>query len=343
MAQVLQNQQQPTNKMGAPTMGGVKPAPSAPSQSGSRVSIAREPTLQTQGGNFAQFNDAAYNKMASRLDHQYEGERKSFDQRMVNQGLVAGTEAYDNALKNFEQNKADAYDGARTSAMQFGLNAQAQDFNQRATARGLDLQDKFGSLGAALNQQNFNFNKFTAMDSINRAYNDQAYRDAVFNASRNDQQYSQLASALLGGMPQKGAQPIDVTGAYNMKANAAMGQYNAQMQQATANQASFNNLLGTSAMAGAMFFSSRQYKENGKAVDRHQILDAINNLDVERWNYRGETRKHIGPYSEEFNQAIGNDVETDRIAVPDAIGALMASIQALTERVQELEGHNESA
>lgn len=395
--------------------------------------VEREQSLQPQGmNNFQQFNDAAYGQMKSRLDDRFETEQKSFDQQMVNQGLVPGTEAYDSALKNFNQGKNDAYDSAKYSAMQFALNAQGQDFGQRAQSRGFDLQDKYSSLSNALSQSglneqsrqfnagfgfnqdqanfnnnmslsNFNegnrrfdtqynnglsqqdfgnkmnlfntgegvrrfdqqfsedsrrwnnqndFNQFLAMDGVNRAYNDQAYRDTVFNASREDLQYNRLVSALMGGMPQQGAQPLDVMGAYNSNANTAMGQYNAQMQQANANRAGFNSLLGTAGMgfaimnpfgwgaaaSGAAAASSRNYKENGTSVDKHEMLDVVNNLDVERWNYKGEERTHIGAYAEDFNTAIGNNHEADKISYTDAIGVLMGSVQALTERVEELEG-----
>ena len=74
--------------------------------------------------------------------------------------------------------------------------------------------------------QGFDLNEMLQLDNVSRAYNDQAYRDAVFNASRDDQQMAQLMS-IMGFGPAGGADPINMGSAFN---NALTGEaYNAKI------------------------------------------------------------------------------------------------------------------
>ena len=60
--------------------------------------------------------DQAYADQTSRLDPQWEQRKRAFDQQMANQGIVAGGEAYDNAARDFGQQRNDAYTMARQQA-----------------------------------------------------------------------------------------------------------------------------------------------------------------------------------------------------------------------------------
>lgn len=91
-------------------------------------------------------------------------------------------------------------------------------------------------------------------------------------------------------------------------------------------------------LTAASIYSSEDYKENKRALDPEDALDAIVNMRVEGWQYKPEVaeaindnRSHIGPYAEEFNEKLGLE-PSDRIQITDAIGALIASVQALEAR-----------
>lgn len=60
--------------------------------------------------------DQSYRDQTSRLDPQWEQRKGQFDQQMANQGITAGGEAYNNASRDFGQQRNDAYTQARQQA-----------------------------------------------------------------------------------------------------------------------------------------------------------------------------------------------------------------------------------
>ena len=67
-----------------------------------------------------------------RLQPTMESQKKSFDAQMANQGVVPGTEAYDNAYRNFAQGQNDLLTSAQVQGLNTGMSAQNQAFNQAA-------------------------------------------------------------------------------------------------------------------------------------------------------------------------------------------------------------------
>ena len=67
-----------------------------------------------------------------RLQPTMESQKKSFDAQMANQGVVPGTEAYDNAYRNFSQGQNDLLTSAQVQGLNTGMSAQNQAFNQAA-------------------------------------------------------------------------------------------------------------------------------------------------------------------------------------------------------------------
>jgi len=61
--------------------------------------------------------DEAYKGQTARLDPQWDQRKQQFDQQMANQGITAGGEAYDNAARDFGQQRNDAYTQARQAAI----------------------------------------------------------------------------------------------------------------------------------------------------------------------------------------------------------------------------------
>ena len=95
--------------------------------------------------------------------------------------------------------------------------------------------------------QEFGLNEMLQLDNVSRAYGDQEYRDAVFNASRDDKQMADLMS-MMGFAPNGGAQPINMGAAFN---NALVGDMNAADTQ---NQrlSNYGTAIGTAAGSGAL-------------------------------------------------------------------------------------------
>lgn len=61
--------------------------------------------------------DRAYKNYTSRLDPQWAHQQEMTDTQLRNQGLTPGTEAYDNAMRDFNNAKNDAYTQANTAAI----------------------------------------------------------------------------------------------------------------------------------------------------------------------------------------------------------------------------------
>lgn len=79
---------------------------------------------------FQRYEDAAYDDAMLRLQPQIDASQRQFDQQMASQGIPVGSDAYNTAKAQFEQNKAGALQSAAFGAMQFGLGAQDQSFRQ---------------------------------------------------------------------------------------------------------------------------------------------------------------------------------------------------------------------
>ena len=86
--------------------------------------------------------------------------------------------------------------------------------------------------------------------------------------------------------------------------------------------------------------SSKSKKENFENLDKQDILQRINNLNLERWNYTCEEDniKRIGPYAEEFHNEFNlGGKDNTMIATYDVAGVSIVGIQALSELVKSQE------
>lgn len=68
-------------------------------------------------GSVQDIADQSYAAQTARLDPQWEARKGQFDAQMANQGIAAGGEAYDNAAREFGQQRNDAYMQARQAAL----------------------------------------------------------------------------------------------------------------------------------------------------------------------------------------------------------------------------------
>lgn len=75
------------------------------------------------------------------------------------------------------------------------------------------------------------------------------------------------------------------------------------------------------------------------ATTTDEILARLEDLPIGYWTYGWEdpTVRHLGPMAQDFWNAYGLGVTDRRINAIDGQGVLMASVQALVRRVEELE------
>lgn len=80
---------------------------------------------------FRRYEDAAYNDAMRRLQPQMDQDDRRFDQAMISRGHTPGSgDAYSAAYRDKEMAQAEALENAAFGAMQFGLGAQNQSFQQ---------------------------------------------------------------------------------------------------------------------------------------------------------------------------------------------------------------------
>lgn len=84
--------------------------------------------LQSEAAN------AAYSQATRYLDPQFQREQASLESQLANQGISRGTEAYTNAMNQFNEQRGQAYDQARNQAYTQGLMGANQAFNQSMAA-----------------------------------------------------------------------------------------------------------------------------------------------------------------------------------------------------------------
>jgi hypothetical protein len=84
--------------------------------------------------------------------------------------------------------------------------------------------------------------------------------------------------------------------------------------------------------------SSRAFKENFTKLDKTDILNKINNLDITKWNYKveGPSITHIGPIAEDFFNQFGLGGSNTTISTIDPAGIALIGVQALTQQVNDL-------
>jgi len=142
--------------------------------------------MNTQG-----FIDDAYNSARSRMKPRFAEQDAGFEQRMANQGIAVGSDAYQKARGSMSSGQNDAYQQAAYGANREGLFAQNQDFQQAATRSGLAnslLQSKWqNELGQrGLNEQGRQYDntlgyQYDAMDQRNYEFDstlDKQYWDS---------------------------------------------------------------------------------------------------------------------------------------------------------------------
>lgn len=98
--------------------------------------------------------NAAYSQATSRLDPRFQQDENALRTRLQNQGLDPQSEAYVHALREFGQNKNDAYSSAMNSAIGQGTEAGQAVFNQNMTARQMPMQNLL-SMQGLLEQPSF--------------------------------------------------------------------------------------------------------------------------------------------------------------------------------------------
>lgn len=88
-------------------------------------------------GSVQDVQDQSYKAQTDRLDPQWQQRQQATETQLVNQGLRPGTEAYDNAMRDFDTGRNDAYGQARQNA----INTAPQTYQMATSLRNQPLNE----------------------------------------------------------------------------------------------------------------------------------------------------------------------------------------------------------
>ena len=142
--------------------------------------------------------DALYSNQTQYLDPQFSQQQEQLQSQLANQGVVPGTEAYDNAMGNFNRSRNQAYGSAMNSAISGATGQQGQAIQNYSNLTNLPI-NQLNSLRSGTQVQTPNFQNpastNAAPSDITSAFNNQ-YQGQL--AAYNAQQQS--SNAGLGGL-----------------------------------------------------------------------------------------------------------------------------------------------
>tara|TARA_R110002073_G_scaffold106772_3_gene240958 strand:+ start:6811 stop:8358 length:1548 start_codon:yes stop_codon:yes gene_type:complete len=170
------------------------------------VNYGALPGLDASGGYNPNFAQTAYDRSASLLEPRNQRALEAQDNQLRNQGLVPGTEAYDNAMGDLQDQQGETMSRLAQDSMFAGADLQDRQFGRETTTRGIygdEAQQQFGNesyirdLLAGEQQQQFaNTAQARAMDAAEaqQGFGNEAYiRDLL--AGEQQQQFANSALA----------------------------------------------------------------------------------------------------------------------------------------------------
>ncbi|RQS22409.1 tail fiber domain-containing protein [Burkholderia sp. Bp8995] len=193
--------------------------------------------------------DAAYAAQTQYLDPRFSQGQTSLESQLANQGLTPGSQAYDNAMQNFNLSKNQAYSDAANQSVLTGQQIGTQMLNNQLATVGAQA-GLLGQQGQNLGQQGALYGQQASMSQI---------------------PFSQLAT-LAGLVPGNTGTAQSATSPANI-AQAMQNQYAGQLNQYNTGVASANSTMGGLFGLGgaglmALALSDRRAKTDIEAIGR---------------------------------------------------------------------------
>lgn len=208
--------------------------------------------------------DALYSANTRFLDPQWKQQQTLLQDQLSRQGIPVGSEAYNNAMEQFDSSKTQAYGAARDQAVGGGTQAASNLFN-------MALQGQQQNIGQ---QQTAQSNPIALLQQLTGA------APATQSQPIVTPQPSSVA-------------PTDVVGATGLSTNAAMQAYQAQLAQQNSTFGGLASLGGAGILA--LSLSDPRAKEIGGKTDG--ALDAIRDIPVSdaryKWDAPGSERPMV--------------------------------------------------
>lgn len=193
------------------------------------------------GAQAQQVEDTLYNSAAKRLDPQFAQQENSERTRLINSGVPEGSEAFNNAMTTFANQKRDAYGDARDRAV-IGRGAE-QDRLQNDELKGLGFNNSTEAqkYADAITSGNFqNQQRGAAIDEESFRRSEPLNLYSALNSG------SQVTNPTFRGTGQvQGPAAAPVFAGAQAQGQDALSLYNAQMDAANSARGGLTNVLGT--------------------------------------------------------------------------------------------------
>lgn len=252
-------------------------------------------------------SDAVYGRLSNRLDDRFGREQDLLDSQLATQGITQGSDAYNDAYKQFGQIKNDAYLSASQEAVGAGQNelsnllsnsllSRQQGLAERSTLRGMDNEARQQGIQDQLLERTQPLNELAAL--------------------------LQGAPAINGPQPIQqtpvGVAPPDVVGANALSAGVAQNNF-AQRQGATNAALGGLSSLGSAAILASDVRLKRDIRKVYEAPE-------LGGLGIYVYRYLGEKTYGFGVMAQEVLRKMPE-------AVVDRGGLLLVDYRVILGRL----------
>ena len=215
-----------------------------------------------------------YQQQTSYLDPQFQNQQNQLDSQLANQGILPGSQAYQNAQDEQSRNKTFAYQQAANQA-------QAGAGSEQSRMANLGLQNQAQAAQLYTQQYQAPLNFYNALQTGSQASLPQ------FSATSTNNQ----------------AAP-NVLGAYANNMNAQNNAYNAQVGSSNSTTGALGSLGSAALPLAFAAFSDVRLKSNIKKLGK------IRGHNLYEFEYIGDDRKHIGVMAQEVKNIVPEAVIT---------------------------------
>lgn len=216
---------------------------------------------------------AAYGMQSQYLDSDYKQRQGDLENKLIQQGVLQGSDAWNRETQNLGQQRTFDYNNAFNNSFDKGLSAQGQLYNQGLASNQNAYGQAVGNATFHNGAQAQGFGQNMANATLNNTAQAQQFGQGVTNAglqnqgraqSINETNYlrqqplnelnalrtgSQVSAPQFGSTPQSNVAPTDIAGMYQNQYNSGLAAYNGQIATNNSNTQGVTSMIGSAAIA----------------------------------------------------------------------------------------------
>lgn len=257
--------------------------------------------------------DALYQRATAALDPRFQQEQRALESQLANMGLAPGTEAYRQAIEDFNRSKNNAYQAALNDAILAGGNEQSRLFGLGLAGRQQGVNEILAQGQFANQAQQQLFNQLLTNANLQNQARQQGIQEQAYLRNLPLNEIAALlgnapgvATPQFGATPQVGVGAPDVQGAMNTAYQGQLANWQAQQQARQANMGGLFGLAGSLGSA-AILASDRRMKR-----DIVKVGELPNGLALYRFRYKAGGPEQVGVMADEVERVMPEAVAVDR-------------------------------